>query len=188
MSDKTCAERIDDHYDSEMETLRILWAGYCNDECPRCDGTGKRCNCDEENCPDKDAVCPTCDGECNLSEDTPEYGNLNEYGLSFDYCYSTRNSPGYFRYQLSWGGPSDEFRIYADKRGEYRWNIWKIEYWFMDWFDGAHKTLSGDDFKFMEELITGFFTECGSLDHEYEKAMENYEPEDDDEEEIDEEE
>ena len=90
MSDKTCAERIDDHYDSEMETLRILWAGYCNDECPRCDGTGKRCNCDEENCPDKDAVCPTCDGECNLSEDTPEYGNLNEYGLSFDYCYSTR--------------------------------------------------------------------------------------------------
>ena len=187
MSDKTCAERIDAEYESEMETLRILWAGYCNDECPTCDGTGKRCNCDEENCPDKDAVCPSCDGEGNVPENTPEYGDLNEHGLSFDYCYPDKENPGYFRYQISWGGPSDEFRIYADRRSEYNWVIWKIEYWFLDWFDSAHKLLTGEDEKFMKNLLTSFFMEVGSFNHEYNKAMENYEPEED-EEEVDEEE
>ena len=34
---------------------------------------------------------------------------------------------------MSWGGPSDEFRIYTD----YDKNINYIEYWYMDWFDGA---------------------------------------------------
>ena len=187
MSDKTCAERIDAEYSNTMETLRILWAGYCNDECPTCDGTGKRCNCDEENCPDKDAVCPTCEGEGNLSEDTPEYGSLFDYGLSFDYCYPDKGNPGYFRYQLSWGGPSDEFRIYADRRSEYNWVIWKISYVFMDWFDFAEIVLSGEDEKFMENLLTGFFMECGSFDSEYDRAMENYEPEYNDED-LDEEE
>ena len=187
MSDKKCSERIDDHYDGVMETLRILWAGYTESECPECDGTGKICNCDEENCPDKDAVCKVCEGEGNLSEDVNGYGSLNEYGLSFDYCYPDKGNPGYFRYQLSWGGPSDEFRIYADKRSEYNWVIWKIEYWFMDWFDGAHKVLVGDDLKFMNNLLIGFFMDVGSFDHEYDKAMENYEPEDD-EEDLDEEE
>lgn len=187
MSDKTCAERIDAEYSNTMETLRILWAGYCNDECPTCDGTGKRCNCDEENCPDKDAVCPTCEGEGNLSEDTPEYGSLFDYGLSFDYCYPDKGNPGYFRYQLSWGGPSDEFRIYADRRSEYNWVIWKISYVFMDWFDFAEIVLSGEDEKFMENLLTGFFMEVGSFDSEYDKAMEDYEPEYDDED-LDEEE
>jgi len=36
--------------------------------------------------------------------------------------------PSYTRIQLSWGGPSDEFRFY--KSG-------KAEYWFLDWNDGA---------------------------------------------------
>ena len=189
MSDKTCAERIDAEYESTMETLRILWAGYCNDECSECDGRGKKCSCDEENCPDADILCEVCEGEGNLSEDVN--GSLYEYGLSFDYCYPEKGEPGYFRYQLSWGGPSDEFRIYADKRSEYNWVIWKVEYWFLDWFDSAKRVLRGEDEKFMDNLLTGFFMEVGSFDHEYDKAMENYEPEDDedfDEEEVDEEE
>ena len=37
---------------------------------------------------------------------------------------------GYYRYQMGWGGPSDEFRVYDNKKD-------KIEYWFLDWFDGA---------------------------------------------------
>ena len=40
---------------------------------------------------------------------------------------------GYYRLQLSWGGPSDEFRIYTDMNKK----IHDIEYWYMDWFDGA---------------------------------------------------
>lgn len=184
MSEKTCAERIDDHYDNVMETLRILWAGYCGEDCPECNGEGKQINPDAccEEAPDYEIECRLCNGEGTLDENVPEYGSLFEYGLSFDYCYPENHRPGYFRYQLSWGGPSDEFRIYADKRSEYNWVIWKIEYWFMDWFDGASKTLHGEDEKFMEELLTGFFMECGSFDHAYDKAMEDYEPEEDDEE------
>lgn len=179
MSDKTCAERIDAEYESTMETLRILWAGYCNDECPECDGTGKFCHCDEDDCPNADILCELCDGEGNLSEDVNSYGSLNEYGLSFDYCYPAKGNPGYFRYQLSWGGPSDEFRIYADKRSEYTWVIWKVEYWFLDWFDSAKRVLHGEDEKFMKNLLTGFFMEAGTFDHIYDEAMINYEPEDD---------
>ena len=40
---------------------------------------------------------------------------------------------GYIRWQLSWGGPSDEFRFFIDEHG----GITNIEYHFMDWFDGA---------------------------------------------------
>ena len=38
----------------------------------------------------------------------------------------------YRRYQFSWGGPSDEVRVYPN--GEAR-------YYFMDWFDGAYKVM-----------------------------------------------
>ena len=49
-----------------------------------------------------------------------DLGNMYEYGLAFDYVAPgtfDNQDEGYFRYQLSWGGPSDEFRIYADKSG-----------------------------------------------------------------------
>jgi len=42
---------------------------------------------------------------------------------------------GYWRLQMSWGGPSDEFRIYVDDQN----NIEKIFYHYMDWFDWASK-------------------------------------------------
>tara|TARA_R100001369_G_scaffold48740_1_gene75308 strand:+ start:413 stop:760 length:348 start_codon:yes stop_codon:yes gene_type:complete len=45
-------------------------------------------------------------------------------------------SPSYKRVQLSWGGPSDEFRLFKDGT---------IQYWFMDWYDGAHITMTGND-------------------------------------------
>lgn len=54
-----------------------------------------------------------------------------DYGLSFDYvaAHTFDDQPeGYWRYQLSWGGPSDELRFYRDG---------SAQYWFMDWFDGA---------------------------------------------------
>ena len=40
---------------------------------------------------------------------------------------------GYYRWQFSWGGPSDELRAYVnlDK------SIHRLEYWFLDWGDGA---------------------------------------------------
>ena len=61
---------------------------------------------------------------------------INELGLSFDYVEpNTFNDQkeGFWRWQLSWGGPSDEFRIFVNEDNK----IYKIEYWYMDWFDGA---------------------------------------------------
>lgn len=103
---------------------------------------------------------------------TEETGCLFDYGL--DYCYvapGTFNGQrrGYIRYQLSWGGPSDEFRFYLDEN----LNIDKIEYWFMDWFDGAKKTIrNGINYNFLCELYEMF---GGSYQSKYmiEKELEN---------------
>ena len=68
---------------------------------------------------------------------------INNYGLCFDYVERgtfTDQERGYFRFQLSWGGPSDEFRIYVD----YDKQITHIDYWFLDWGDGASVRIPED--------------------------------------------
>ena len=94
----------------------------------------------------------------DMDEPTDEdYPPFYEYGLSFDYVEPNtfEDQPeGYLRYQLSWGGPSDEFRFYVNLDG----SLHRIEYWFLDWFDGAHRELEGEDYDTMEQVfdwITG---------------------------------
>ena len=61
-------------------------------------------------------------------------------GLCFDYVDPntfTDQKEGYWRWQLSWGGPGDEFRIYVNPDK----SVHRIEYWYMDWYDGAKVTL-----------------------------------------------
>ena len=61
-------------------------------------------------------------------------------GLCFDYVDPgtfTDQLEGYWRWQLSWGGPGDEFRIYINPDK----SVHRIEYWYMDWYDGAKVTL-----------------------------------------------
>ena len=156
----TCEERIDENLERTIEDLRTLWDLYC--------------------------------------EDTEAYdddlGNIYEYGLSFDYVApdTFKNQPeGYFRYQLSWGGPSDEFRFFATpviqrvtgsrtayylnalRVGHMGWKHHRIEYWFLDWFDGAHRILRGKDFKLLSEIFE-WFDECGTTQHVFEKEMADY--------------
>ena len=70
-----------------------------------------------------------------------EFSDLVEYDNFFDYCNQAglcfdRVEAGtfkdqrdaYWRWQLSYGGPSEEFRLYDNK---------DLEYWYLDWFDGA---------------------------------------------------
>ena len=67
-------------------------------------------------------------------EDLFDY--VNQTALSWDYVepYTFDDQrEGYYRLQLSWGGPSDEFRIYTDSSK----TIKEIEYWYLDWYDGA---------------------------------------------------
>ena len=83
---------------------------------------------------------------------------FHEYGLDFSYVEPDTfdNQPkGYHRFQISWGGPSDELRFYT--RGESLDNeesiTDKVEYWFMDWFDGASIDVS------KEEVIKNLWTD-----------------------------
>ena len=68
---------------------------------------------------------------------------INQYGLSWDYVEAEdETESGYYRYQLSWGGPSDEFRIYIEDcefnpKDGFDFATMKVFYHFADWFDGA---------------------------------------------------
>ena len=175
----TCADRIDEQYESTMDDLRKLWSAYCQEECPECEGTGFIESDTLISADDGDTMneeCKLCDGTGELSEDSysSDIGTMFEYGLSFDYVGPDIGRSGYFRYQLSWGGPSDEFRIYAERISEWQWSVWKVEYWFMDWFDKAHKALTGDDLRFIEELFEGLFVSSGTASSVHKDTMEDY--------------
>ena len=84
-------------------------------------------------------------------------------GLGFDYVEPhtfTDQLEGYWRWQFSWGGPSDELRAYVNELKE----IHRLEYWFMDWMDGAKIDLTherpewsgitvGPEWQRMQEMI-----------------------------------
>ena len=82
----------------------------------------------------------------------PEYE-----ALSFDYVepHTFEKQPeGYWRWQFSWGGPSDELRGYVNEHKE----LHRLEYWYMDWFDGAKLELQPGDswpteWQRMQEMI-----------------------------------
>jgi len=98
----------------------------------------------------------------------PDLGTFTEYGLGFDYVAPGTfrdQKRGYFRYQLSWGGPQDEFRFYTDG------NLTpvKIEYWFLDWFDGAKVTLQGRNYALLAEIFD-WFKDVGAIHEQFEKA------------------
>jgi len=106
-----------------------------------------------------------CDGE----EEVEDLGSIYDYGLCFDYVAPDTfedQKEAYFRWQLSWGGPADEFRFYANPD----LSLYRIEYWFLDWFDGAGVELEGEDFMLLSEIFD-WFKETGAI----EKALEEVE-------------
>jgi hypothetical protein len=99
---------------------------------------------------------------CNGDEDVADLGTLSEYGLCFDYVAPgtfTDQREGYFRYQLSWGGPSDGFLFFVNPD----LSCHRITYWFLDWFDGAHRLLGGEAEALMLDLWQ-WFRKAGSAD------------------------
>ena len=79
----------------------------------------------------------------------PEYE-----ALGFDYVEPhtfTDQAEGYWRWQFSWGGPSDELRAYVNRDD----TIHRLEYWYLDWGDGAHVLVDqdADAWGQMQELI-----------------------------------
>lgn len=103
-----------------------------------------------------------------------DLGRFDEYHLWFGYVAPETypNQPeGYFQYQLSTGGPGDEFRIYANQSGEYSWSVYRIEYWFLDWYDGAHKILQGTDLDLLKEIFQCSFVESGTASHQFKESL-----------------
>jgi len=79
----------------------------------------------------------------------PEYE-----ALGFDYVepHTFNDQPeGYWRWQFSWGGPSDELRAYVNEHYE----IHRLEYWYLDWGDGASLLVNQDAAAWaqMEQMI-----------------------------------
>lgn len=78
---------------------------------------------------------------------TEKFGSLEQYALSINVV-----EPGtfdgqrerYVRYQLYWGGPSDEFRIYEN--GD-------VEYWYMDRFDRAKVDVKEDNADIIKAIV-----------------------------------
>ena len=99
----------------------------------------------------------------------PDLGSFPEYGLCFDYVAKGTfgdQRRGYFRWQLSWGGPADEFRFYTDECLD----PIVIEYWFLDWFDGAKVILQGQNYDLLAEIFQ-YFRETGVVEAERNKTI-----------------
>ena len=75
-------------------------------------------------------------------------GRLEEYGLCVDRVAANTFGihPGYGRYQISWGGPAEEFRYYDEDGG-------RVEFWFLDWGDGASVKVKGRDALLIKSII-----------------------------------
>jgi len=100
-----------------------------------------------------------------------ELGPWYEYGLCFDYVppYTFKDQrEGYFRYQLSYGGPSDEFRFFVARINDPFPE--RIEYWFLDWFEGECIEVTNKEYDLLSE-IWQYFQEIGTVEAEFKKAM-----------------
>jgi hypothetical protein len=95
-------------------------------------------------------------------------GSFYDYGLSIDYVAPNtfeRQRRGYFRYQLSWGGPSEEIRIYCDK-GQRQPDL--IEFVFMQWGTGVGFDVTNEDWAMW---LFDWFEGSDTINYEREKAM-----------------
>ena len=101
----------------------------------------------------------------SLEGDNDGIGSFYDYGLSFDYVALDTFEDmenDYFRYQLSWGGPSDELRFYEDGT---------IEYVYMDWFCGAGVDVTYEDWA---QWVKNSFLDCCMMDFEAKREENNY--------------
>ena len=83
------------------------------------------------------------------------YDYVNQTALSFDKVHKNSKENidrSYYRLQISWGGPSTEIRAFlnADHDIDY------IEYWYLDWFDGASINIPRDSksWEVVEDFVT----------------------------------
>ena len=88
------------------------------------------------------------------------YERFSEYGLAFDYvepCSDFNPGEGYLRFQISYGGPSEEIRFFVSPtHGGY--DMHKAEFWYLDWFDGACVDVTNE-----ARMLFDHFNDCESV-------------------------
>lgn len=111
-------------------------------------------------------------------ETVGDYGpdDWSEYGLAFSYVVPETNHNGepiggYFCFQMSYGGPADEFRFYAAPAERNSYALLRCEYWFLDWFDGASRTLRDADWQLALRMWE-HFDSCESPAYAVAQALE----------------
>lgn len=119
--------------------------------------------------------CPDCgNGETDIPYEFADESDVHstiaeqryDYGLSFDFV-QPEDANGYWRYQFSWGGPSTELRLYGMANGQ----LHSAEYWLLDWWGGACRTLDGDALE-TARVIFQDFADMDMLQSTYDEAME----------------
>ncbi len=85
------------------------------------------------------------------NQEIKRLGSLDEYGLSIDFIeagtFEDQREP-YYRYQLSWGGPQEEFRVFLN--GD-------VEFWYLDWSEGGFTPVKGEDAEIIIDILRQYF-------------------------------
>jgi len=161
----TCAERIHDAWKRRSDDLRAMLIPSTSDVELSDDGTldtilrlddvemrySQEFTADyrDEETGDLDLDAMLDDVFDELADEARE--RFYEFGLSFEYSESVNGEAGYWRFLMSWGGPSDELRFYTDQAGF----VYRVEYWFLDWFDGDGIEVSGELIDAIWDALTG---------------------------------
>ena len=117
-----------------------------------------------DNHPNWDNLLP--DAQLAIKAVFDEIGSFYSYGLSIDYQLPEGRKAGYLRYQLSWGGPSDEIRFYFAHGAR---QCHKIEYVFLDWGTGVGFDVTNEDWA---QWLFDWFNESQTVEIEVQKALE----------------
>jgi hypothetical protein len=148
MSDeKKCEQRIDDELEGRMEQFRQAMndAGILyKHTCPGCGH--------EWTSSDEWDMCPTMAEECDYTNDVEgeETDDEVETMDSLSESVLAISKEIVYKIEFSYGGPQDYFMVFVDPDDN---QINKIEYHFLDWFDGATRILRGEDFDTAEQVF-----------------------------------
>ena len=108
-------------------------------------------------------------------EGDSEMGPFNDYAAHFDYVEPntfTGQIEGYWRYQMMFGGPSDEIRFWCKRGRRGDFFLTRATYVYMDWGDGAEVDVTNEP---CIEWLWEVLDERGEVESTYMSAMADYE-------------
>ena len=181
-TEKTCADKVKAACESRLESIRVMLNPQESDITLGDDGsldTVLYCDDEEFRYTDTSEYRDEKTGEFDLDsfladnmDDIREtmYERFHEYGLSFDYVEPgtfENQDEGYLRYQISYGGPSEEIRFFVSptqNSGYYgvttNWHLYRAEFWYLDWFDGARVDVTKNP---TAQALYEHFNDCESV-------------------------